>query len=639
MKERARSILGSILEKGSIKSKALIEEFNISKRTLYYDIEDINYFIKDCGEVRNINHAFSFIGDYNLLHKKLYIEEDDFINIENRKNYILYKILNEEKVTIEVLSNEMILSKNTIVQTFEYLKNDLRNMGLTLVYKRGYKIVGDETKIRDIYILLMEEDRELLKDYNKKILDFDSKCFLKLTDYSLTNVSKYAEFINRRIKNGYTINSYKFKADVKCFEYYNLTKTLLSEDASEEEIAYLCAYISTLPSLNNNVSEDMIEKYVDKLIRRFEVNTAIQLENKNVFKKNIKRHLLSSYYRIRFRFPISNPSLEEIKRKHDSLYKIIKSILEDKNDFPDFIGIREEEIGFIAAYFGGYLRGTETEVDIRKKVLVVCPNGLLISKNIEIQLYKYIPAIDIIGVMSIKDMQCSNINYDYIVSTVEIPNKENVIVVNPMLTKLDIKLLMDKLVTFNQSNLQFNIELIMQAIKRNANIINYDNLKNDLIKIIYQMDEKEAYQPMLKELINEQRVRKVSKVKDWEEAIKVAAEPLLEDESIKEEYVEAMIESIKKHGPYIVLADRFALPHASAKEGVNRLSMSLLTVEEEVDLLGKPVNIFMVLATVDNNSHIRALASLSELLYDEENLKIFRDGDSKKILKIINDQN
>lgn len=272
-------------------------------------------------------------------------------------------------------------------------------------------------------------------------------------------------------------------------------------------------------------------------------------------------------------------------------------------------------------------------------MLVVCPNGLLISKNIEIQLYKYIPAIDIIGVMSIKDMQCSDIDYDYIVSTVEIPNKENVIVVNPMLTKLDIKLLMDKLVTFNQSNLQFNIELIMQAIKRNANIINYDNLKNDLIKIIYQMDEKEAYQPMLKELINEQRVRKVSKVKDWEEAIKVAARPLLEDGSIKEEYVEAMIESIKKHGPYIVLADRFALPHANAKEGVNRLSMSLLTVEEEVDLLGKPVNIFMVLATVDNNSHIKALASLSELLYDEENLKIFRDGDSKKILKIINDQN
>ena len=44
----------------------------------------------------------------------------------------------------------------------------------------------------------------------------------------------------------------------------------------------------------------------------------------------------------------------------------------------------------------------------------------MISKYIEIQLYKYISAIDIIGVMSIKDMQCSDIDYDYIVSTVEI---------------------------------------------------------------------------------------------------------------------------------------------------------------------------------------------------------------------------
>lgn len=454
MKERARSILESILEKGSIKSKTLIEEFNISKRTLYYDIEDINYFIKDCGEVRNINHAFSFIGDYNLLHKKLYIEEDDYINIENRKNYILYKILNEEKVTIEVLSNEIILSKNTIVQTFEYLKNDLRNMVLTLVYKRGYKIVDDETKIRGIYILLMEEDRELLKDYNKKILDFDSKCFLKLTDYSLTNLSKFAEFINRRIKNGYTINSYKFKSDVKGFEYYNLTKTLLSEDANEEEISYLCAYISTLPSLNNNVSEDIIEKYVDKLIRRFEVNTAVQLENKNVFKKNIKRHLLSSYYRIRFRFPISNPSLEEI--------------------------------GFIAAYFGGYLRGTETEVDIRKKVLVVCPNGLLISKNIEIQLYKYISAIDIIGVMSIKDMQCSDIDYVYIVSTVEISGLNQkvsptstvaaVTIMNSIIaeaTELLVKNGMDKPPIFYSTNIDGWDELNKKMFEEYRDVIHY----------------------------------------------------------------------------------------------------------------------------------------------------------------------
>ena len=143
---------------------------------------------------------------------------------------------------------------------------------------------------------------------------------------------------------------------------------------------------------------------------------------------------------------------------------------------------------------------------------------------------------------------------------------------------------------------------------------------------------------MLKELVNEKRVNKVLRVKDWKEAIRLASQPLLEDNSIDERYVDAMIESIKKHGPYIVLADGFALPHANSKDGVNRLAMSLLTVEEEVDLLGKPVNIFMVLATIDNNSHIKALASLSEILFDKENLGVFREGNKEKILKIINDK-
>lgn len=638
MRERSEKILKIILDKGSIELQELIEIFNISKRAIYYNIEDINYDIKDCGKVKSINSAFSFVGDYDRLYKKMYIAVDNFINIENRKNYILYKIFNEEKFTIEFLVKEMKLSKNTIVQTLDYIKEDLLKEGLNLVYKKGYRIIGSELKIRNKYILLMEENRELLGEYGEDILAFDRECTLNLTDYSLTNLSKFTAFINKRIKNNFSINSYKFEAYVKDFNYYNLVKSLLIKGAEESEVAYLCAYISTLPSLNNNVSEEKIQNYIDILIKRFEANTAITIENQNEFKKNLKRHLLSSYYRIRFDFPISNPSLDEIKRKHESLYKIVKSLLEDEEDFPDFVGIREEEIGFIVSYFGGYLRCIGSEIKRRKKVLIVCPNGLLISKNLEIQLYKYIPTIDIIGVMSIKELHESNIQYDYIVSTIDIPGKKNVIVVNPMLSKLDIKQLMDKLVSFNQSDLQFNIERIIQAIKKNANILNYENLKNDLIKIIYQMDEKEDYQPMLKELINEKRVNKVLRVKDWEEAIRVASKPLLEDNSIDDRYVDAMIESIKKHGPYIVLADGFALPHANSKDGVNRLSMSLLTVEEEVDLLGKPVNIFMVLATIDNNSHLKALASLSEILFDKGNLDIFKEGNKETILKIINEK-
>ncbi|MDC9320634.1 PRD domain-containing protein, partial [Clostridioides difficile] len=171
----------------------------------------------------------------------------------------------------------------------------------------------------------------------------------------------------------------------KKISYFSNCKELLCEEANENEQAYICTYISSLPSLNSEVKEDVVEEYVDKLIDKFEVNTAIKLESKHEFKKNILRHLHSSYNRIRFKFPIRNPMLDETKYKHESLYKIIKSIIENEEEFPVFEGIREEEIGFIAAYFGGYLRGSRDNGLRRNKVLLVCPNGLMVSKSLEIQ--------------------------------------------------------------------------------------------------------------------------------------------------------------------------------------------------------------------------------------------------------------
>nr|WP_308743061.1 BglG family transcription antiterminator [uncultured Anaerocolumna sp.] len=638
MKEREKQILEFIIENRRVKLDQLVKQFDISKRTLYYDIQSINYYIKSAGEIKNINHEFSFIGDYSKLHSTIKIQESKFLNIEYRKNYILYKILNGEKLTIDKLADEMILSRNTIVQTMDEIKKDLKDIQLALTYKRKYEIVGNEYKIRELYLLLMQDDEFLLRNISEEVSNFDEYCSMGLTDYSLGNLTRFAEFICRRINENCTLTTYKYKNDSKKFNYYPFVKYLLPPKVNEDEISYLSAYISTLSSLNSKVDEDLISNYIDKLIQKFEAKTAITLESKEEFKSNMKRHLLSAYNRIKFKFPISNPSLEEIKFKHESLYKIIKSIIENEKDFPDFIGIREEEIGFIAAYFGGYLRGERDSGARRNKVLVVCPNGLMVSKTLEIQLYKYIPIIDIAGVLSLKELSETNIYYDYIISTVEIPDKENVIVVNPLLTKLDIQLLMSKLINFNYNDLNFDLELIMQVIKKHTKIIDEKRLKDELLKIMYKFEEKEIYQPMLKELVTADRIRKVKRVDNWKEAVKLAAKPLLDDGSIETIYIDNMIESIIEHGPYIVLADRFALPHASSKNGVNKLSMSLLVVEEEVDLLGKPVNIFMVLAATDNNSHIKALASLSEMLYDTSNIDILITGNEESILELINKQ-
>ncbi|WP_131027115.1 BglG family transcription antiterminator, partial [Clostridioides difficile] len=584
-------------------------------------------------------HKFIFEGNLCDARKIISTEEDKFLDSDYRKTFILNKILLGEKISIEKLTNEMLLSKNTVVQTITDVKKYLQTMGLRLEYKGKYKIIGDEYVIRELFLIIVQENVLEINSISEEVSSFDTKGHIKLTDYSLLNLTKFVEFLNKRIRDGKTLYSYKYLNEAKKISYFSNCKELLCEEANENEQAYICTYISSLPSLNSEVKEDVVEEYVDKLIDKFEVNTAIKLESKHEFKKNILRHLHSSYNRIRFKFPIRNPMLDETKYKHESLYKIIKSIIENEEEFPVFEGIREEEIGFIAAYFGGYLRGSRDNGLRRNKVLLVCPNGLMVSKSLEIQLYKYIPTIEIVGIVSIKQLKEVNVYYDYIITTIDIQNVNNVIVVNPLLTSSDVQLLMNKLISVKENEKYFNLELIIQAIRKNGVINNEEALKADLLNIIHKIDEGEMYQPMLKELINAERVNIIKNVRDWKEAIKIASKPLLEDNSIEELYIENMIKSVEKYGPYIVLADRFALPHASSKEGVNKLAMSLLIVEDEVDLLGKPVNIFMVLAAVDNTTHIRALASLSEMMYEEENVKLIINGDKSSIIELINKQN
>ncbi|MDI3114574.1 BglG family transcription antiterminator [Clostridioides difficile] len=639
MKERAKKILDFIIKNNNVTSQELQEKFNVSKRTIYYDILAINEQLGKSGNIKNVKHKFIFEGNLCDARKIISAEEDKFLDSDYRKTFILNKILLGEKISIEKLTNEMLLSKNTVVQTITDVKKYLQTMGLRLEYKGKYKIIGDEYVVRELFLIIVQENVLEINSISKEVSSFDTKGHIKLTDYSLLNLTKFVEFLNKRIRDGKTLYSYKYLNEAKKISYFSNCKELLCEEANENEQAYICTYISSLPSLNSEVKEDVVEEYVDKLIDKFEVNTAIKLESKHEFKKNILRHLHSSYNRIRFKFPIRNPMLDETKYKHESLYKIIKSIIENEEEFPVFEGIREEEIGFIAAYFGGYLRGSRDNGLRRNKVLLVCPNGLMVSKSLEIQLYKYIPTIEIVGIVSIKQLKEVNVYYDYIITTIDIQNVNNVIVVNPLLTSSDVQLLTNKLISVKENEKYFNLELIIQAIRKNGVINNEEALKVDLLNIIHKIDEGEMYQPMLKELINAERVNIIKSVRDWKEAIKIASKPLLEDNSIEELYIENMIKSVEKYGPYIVLADRFALPHASSKEGVNKLAMSLLIVEDEVDLLGKPVNIFMVLAAVDNTTHIRALASLSEMMYEEENVKLIINGDKSSILELINKQN
>ncbi len=145
---------------------------------------------------------------------------------------------------------------------------------------------------------------------------------------------------------------------------------------------------------------------------------------------------------------------------------------------------------------------------------------------------------------------------------------------------------------------------------------------------------------MLQQLITEDCVRIYSKVHDWQDAIHQAAQPLIDNGAIAPRYVDAIIRSHEKLGPYYVVAPGIAMPHARPEDGVRRLSLALCVVKDGVyfgSAENDPIHLLVTLAASDSNSHVNAIASLAELFMNQQDVETICQADEvSEILSILN---
>ena len=157
MKEREKNILKFIIENNGATLDELIKSFDISKRTLYYDIEKINNQIKNCGTIKKITQKYFFIGNYDNLNKIISgVRPVDPYTSYSRQNYILGKIFSGEVITIQKLADELQISKNTCISDMDEIKKSLHLKGLKLQTKPQYDILGDEIIIRELYLIFLQ---------------------------------------------------------------------------------------------------------------------------------------------------------------------------------------------------------------------------------------------------------------------------------------------------------------------------------------------------------------------------------------------------------------------------------------------------------------------------------------------------
>lgn len=144
----------------------------------------------------------------------------------------------------------------------------------------------------------------------------------------------------------------------------------------------------------------------------------------------------------------------------------------------------------------------------------------------------------------------------------------------------------------------------------------------------------------LRDMLTDQTVKLNVEVSDWEEAVRVGGEMLFDVEACTQEYIEAIIETVKTMGPYVVIAPGIAIPHARPEAGAKRSQFSLVTLKtpvnfgvEELD----PVNILFSMSATSSKDHVEALKQVANLCMDEEKVKQIGEALTiEEIIKLIN---
>ena len=106
----------------------------------------------------------------------------------------------------------------------------------------------------------------------------------------------------------------------------------------------------------------------------------------------------------------------------------------------------------------------------------------------------------------------------------------------------------------------------------------------------------------------------------WQEAVKLAVEPLIESGAVQPQYYDAIVESTEEYGPYYILMPGMAMPHARPEAGVNRDAFSLITLTEPVTFSdGKEVSVLLSLAATSSKIHTSVAIPQIIALFELEN--------------------
>ena len=648
--ERSNLILKRVVSNPGISNSELERKYHLSRRQISYSFTKINDWLKSNNypKIQRTNGG-KFIIDpllMELFAEKVEHSAGSYIPSEKERAQLVLLMLlsSEEELSLLHFSSSLSVSKNTVLRDMKYTQRIVNGYHLEIIYSRmhGYDIVGSEWNkrkllievLRTVYDMYQGEtyiqaytgiSREEIQRLKEQMEKVEKRLALQFIDQKIKLLPYTIAILLKRIKKGNLIKDsyhidYEELSDTKEFE----AAEILIEDAAcipKEERLFITLQLLTSNVLSSQFLRDEetleLKSSLKKSLALFEKKACITFKEKEKLLQKLVLHMKPAYYRIKYQLTTNYSIIEKVSEEFEAIHYIVKDSLKP---FETYIGcsIPESEVMFITVFIGGHLINSGETIQLKKRAVVVCPNGVSISHLMEHTLRDLFPEFYFYEALSIREFEQSKAEFDMVFSPVTVQTSKHLFIVEQFISDFQKLQLRQRVIQtiFGLNTSVVNIEQLISVIEKYAKVEQKSQLQKALqdyfsLQILNETSKNQEYS--LADLITPETIVLRDQVESWKEAISIAAAPLLHKGVITEAYIDKMQEQYPSMSPHIVLRLNVAIPHASPEDGVQAVGMSLLKLKEGLLCGGQKVHFIVVIAAIDKKKHLNAMLQLMKL--------------------------
>lgn len=669
---RRRLILEILLEtEDKITAEQISAATGLSKRVVRYNMGMIATWLSAFSMklIRKPGFGFRIVGNLQkraeiLKRIKTPRYENILLTPHQRIRAELIKVITASApLSMSKLAEGLDVSRSTIVRDLGSLDSWLRNHKLSLIRKRnvGVKVIGEEAAIRFALVGLIKEE---LVDFKQCILSIPYpkvKSNKVVPQTIIINIEKLNRFFKKPdtfrdasiraalqeyCKNPYliiyiavTIDRLQRQEqiqlvptnDITQLPQFSLADNLYKRLQEEVGIVFnkietqlLGALFLCLDIRNHWVmlADVLQEKYIPEIVpvarelmKMLALSLHPMLQIDQELLDNIVRFLYQLKIRTDYSIPITCPYIKEVDRYYSDIQKIVYKAL-SASVLPRRIiktnQFHAEEVGILTLYVVAALDRilSKRKSKIRANVL---GDGFSSSSSLIVsRLFYEFPSIEVVECVApeqIHDIEKSNPDVVFSLMPITATGVQTPIIkVSPFLVE-------DEVIA------------IRSWIRSREEIAH--SLSTSILPKASLMD-----------LLNHSNIQIIACEQDWQDAVRLACDPLIASNNINNQYVESIITLIRTYGVYMAISRNAVLLHASPSDGVKELGVALLVNKAGINFGdNNPINLVFVLSAVDKHSHLIALGEIVSLVKNDKIVrKILTSQTGAEVLNIIKRQ-